>query len=129
MKREITTLTGFSGADMRVHTDKSNKADWETGEGVAFLVQAITWEHPRPGTGGVAGSLVLCWAPNPTPGPHNIIITLNREEHLGEHITQVIYEVELLDNETGEEVPWEEAELAKVYVFVAKGFTGWISNE
>jgi hypothetical protein len=126
MNKETTTLTGFSGADMSVFTNKKNK--WsEDGEGVAFELQAITWSHEKIGS-HISDSLVLSWAPNPISGPHNIIITLNREKELGEHITQVVFEAQLLDKGTGEPIGWSEAELATVYDFVARDFTGWISK-
>lgn len=123
MENKVTTLTGFSGCDMTVYSDKENK--WSSdGEGVAFQVQAITWKQNTDGK--LAGSIVLCWAPNPTPGPHNIIITCNGEDcKFG---ANVLYEVILLDSETGEEVEWDKVDIAKIYHFIAEGYTGWIKN-
>lgn len=120
---EPTILTGFSGCDMAVHKEKGNH--WgENLEGIAFGVQAISWLEGRDGK--VSGSLVLWGKPNPIPGPHQIVITCKGEEN--KFAVNVIYKVELFDNQTGADVAWEDTETEKIYVFVAQGQTGWINK-
>lgn len=120
---EITTLTGFSGCDMAVHLEKGN--EWgENFSGIAYGIQAIQWSTNIDGK--INGSIVLWGTPNPTPGPQQVVITCNGEDD--RFAANVIHGMELIDNETGEDIAWEDTETAKVYGFVAQGQTGWIKK-
>lgn len=116
----MPVLTGFSNTDMLVYLDDGNSAGSNL-ENIAFGIQAISWEKTR-NEKKFIGSLVVNWAPNPTNGPHNIVIEYHGEE--GERWFEVIYGVEILDKDNGEYVDWEDVELAKVYCFLAAGTTG-----
>lgn len=94
----------------------------------AFEVQAISWKHKKR-EGLILGSLVLNGIHQAAEGPHHIIIVAEREKELGEHMSQVVYGVELLDVDTGEPVSWLKTEAGVMYDFKAQGFTGWIVNE
>lgn len=118
MKKQ-TILTGYDDAVMLVFTEKANKWTME-GDGIAFQVQAMSWKDKKK-EDSIHGSLVISWKPNPLAGPHNIITQDDTK-------CQVVYEVELFDLDTGAAIPWEEAELATMYDFQAKGYTGWIAN-
>lgn len=116
--KKQTTITAYDGCNIFITTNR---------EGIAFEVQAISWKH-RKREGLILGSLVLNGVHHPVEGPHHIVIVAEREQHLGEHMSQVIYGVELVDVDTGEPVSWLEAETRVMYDFKAQGFTGWITN-
>lgn len=120
-----TTWTGFSGADMAVYD--GNGYEYEN---VMYFVQAISFQNKSSTDGKIGGSLVLCGVEEDkkTAGPHDVVITMRDEE--GQlRAVQVVYKIkELLDEQQGKWIDWNQAEVAKCYPFVAEGATGVIKK-